>query len=87
MAAAAKRRTKKAKTVANVVDDVAGVSSGFAQSALRAAHLALTKAREAVRAADAQLQKRLKPKKRAVRKAAAKMKMKRPKTRRAKRKA
>jgi len=83
--AAAKRRAKKARSVATMVDDVTGLSTGLAQSALRAAHLALTKAREAVRAADAQLQRRLKPKKRAARKAVAKMK--RPKTRRAKRKA
>ena len=83
--AAAKRRAKKAKTVANVVEDVSGLSTGLAQSALRAAHLALTKARQAVRAADAQLQRRLKPKKRAVRKAVAKIK--RPKAKRAKRKA
>ena len=82
--AAAKRRVKKAKTVANVVDDVTGLSTGLAQSALRAAHLALTKAREAVRAADAQLQRRLKLKKRGAHKAVAKMK--RPKARRAKRK-
>lgn len=81
--AAAKRRVRKAKTVATVVDDVTGLGGGIAQTALRAAHNALTRARAIVRAADAQLQGRMKPKKKAAKRKAA---AKRPKARRAKRK-
>jgi hypothetical protein len=82
--AAAKRRARKAKIVATVVDDATGLGGGIAQKALRAAHNALTRAREIVRSADAQLPGRMKPKKKAAKRKAA---AKRPKARRAKRKA
>lgn len=62
--AVTKRGRRKAKSA---TDTMVGLGGNIAQSALRAAHRALTQARELVRAADSQLQSKLKTTKRASR--------------------